>query len=305
MLERHVKNLRMLKKKYETKYETAETAKEKEEAIERLMELKLIKSDDPRLGRLTRFSAYRRDLRPGKMGAFLADCPYLKCEKYFNVDVQIEPHDGERSYKETVWKVKYPSSKTYIQLQELTEIGSMKELKKKIDAIISDNGNEWETYNDENFFKMLGSGYYVVYEAKFKNLTSTIMETCGYVFVEKVFDVDDIEVNVYSIMNKRLIESKFVISNIAIDNIEKKTADSVIYATKKFKREKAEAEKQKALEAQQAEEAAEKEEDTDEKPAKKRGRTKKETSEEDSYYKSANDAANLAEMLASFGISQQ
>ena len=305
MIERHIKNLRILKKKYENKYETAETEKEKEEAIERLMELKLIKSDDPRLCRLTRFGAYRRDLRPGKMSAFIADCPYLKCEKQFNVDVKIEPHDGTRSYKETVWHVKYPSSTTYIQLQELTQIVSMKELKKKIDAIISANGNEWEMYNDENFFKLLGSGYYVVYEAKFKNLTSTLMETCGYVFVEKVFDVDDIEVNVHSIMDKRLIESKFVISNIAIDNIENKTAESVICATKRFKREKAEAERQKALEAQQAKEAAEKEDDTVEKPAKKHGKTKKETSEEDSYYKSANDAANLAEMLASFGVGQQ
>ena len=302
MFERHLKNVKALKRKYETMYENAETAKEKDEALEKLMEYKLIKGDDKRLVRLTRFTPYPRDLRPGKMGAFIATCPYLKCEKYFNVDVQIEPHDGERSYKETVWKVKYPSSKTYIQLREVTEIGSMKDLKAKIDDIIKRNGNEWEEYKSENFFKMLGSGYYVVYEAKFKNLTSTLMETCGYVFVERDFEAEEVEVNVYSIMDSELIMSKHVIANIAIDKVVEKTADSVIYATKKYKREKIEAKKQKELEAQLA--ASKQDEDDEEKPAKKRGRAKKETSEEDEYYKSANAAANLAEMLASFGVGQ-
>lgn len=272
---RHAATMLKLRDKLEEAYSKATDSKRKEEILWKLVDYRMIKSDDKRLESLSVYSRKKRDARKSKMLSYVAKCPYLHYKDTLDVDVQIQPHDGVRSYKETTWQVKYPSSKTYIRLEELCNVSGAGEIKKNIEKIVQKQGCEWDDLQDEKFYKMTMNGYYLVYKAMFKNLTNTLFDFCGYIFVEKVHSGDvGSEVNVYPILDKELLKSKYLLPNVVEDDIITKVKESIEAAFRQNARDKEEALKAKK-------EAAEKEAEAENKKAKKSKKSKEDKSAED------------------------
>lgn len=251
---RHVKTMLRLRDKLEDAYKNAQSDKDREDIIWKLVDYRLIKSDDTRLRMLSPYSRKDRDARKSKMASYVAKCPYFQFEHRIEVPVTIQPHDGTRSYKETVWYVKYPSSKTYIRLEELCEVQGYKEIKDNIDKIVLKQGCEWEDIRDDNFHKMVMNGMYLVYKVMFKNLTSTMFDFCGYVFVEKIHDGDKLSANIVPIIDKELLASKHVIANAVegdlVDAV-RVSLDKALRDSIRKKEDKIKAEQQKALEEEE------------------------------------------------------
>ena len=230
MWKRHSRNLLKLKEKYDIAYEKALTDSDRERAVIKLMEIKMIKDGDSRLAALTRIKPYERDVRKNKMASFISKCPYLRCEKKITVPVKINPHDGERGYKEITWHVKYPETNTYVNLVEVAEIKSSAYILEHINKIISNNGCEWETAKHEDFAKLLLSGRWVVYNVQLKDLLSNNMFNCGYVFVEKVLkgeSDENVSFKVKTIIDLKLIESKHVSANVVVYDVKDAVRKSI------------------------------------------------------------------------------
>lgn len=182
MLDRkgHSKYLKTMKDTFEEAYRNTESETEKAYLLQEMVNYKLITKEDSRVRGLRRNE--KRDLRGMP---YVAKCPYLEGPDYVTVPVEIQPHDGQRSYKETTWYVKYPNSKTEVRLYAVSKVKSLKELIGSIRKLTDQYGCEWEDVNDENFGIMLACGYWTVYKMEIKPVTSAINEDCGYILIRK------------------------------------------------------------------------------------------------------------------------
>lgn len=260
------KYVRQLKAKYEAEYKKVSSPKERVEVIQKMVDYKLIDGKDARINVLPKTANRKRDLRKQFMKAFIARCPYFEYPDTIIYDAEIQPHDGVRSYKETTWQVKYPSSKGEIRLTEMAQVDSISKTLEHIKSIANKYGCEWEDINNSDFGIMFACGYWAVYQMKMRRVAGCAYDVCGYAFVEKG-DSDKVEdYIIHIITDNDVLERGFLIPQYVINDADKAIRDGILNEHRRIKmaleekemilKERAEA-KQRAKEKAEAKERAE------------------------------------------------
>ena len=218
MLERHAENLKDVKRILERRWKTAEKSGDdtlKSSVVEAMMKYRVIYSGDPRIGALQK-REYIRDLRNTvfNRGTYIPECIYINIPGDIEMKATVNNRPGMRSYKETKWYVNYEALDVPMRIAEVSRVDSLKSFLKELKDIKERNGCEWEGMDSEEFGKLVGTGYYLIYRIEIKQIATTLYDTMGYIFIEVVNGA----LKYYKLIDSLKFTERFVTSQTTVND---------------------------------------------------------------------------------------